>query len=428
MNVLLISANSEQVNMPAYPLGMDCVAAATRAAGHCVTALDLYCAADLDAAVQDAVRNANPGAVGISVRNIDDQNVISQRFMLDTARNVVLACRAQTSAPIILGGAGYSIYPQAALDYCGADWGVHGEGEVAFPAMVRALETGASPAHIPGVFARGAGCRAPRQLIADLDALPLPDFDLWQHMDDKQSLMLPVQTRRGCALDCSYCSTAAIEGRATRRRSIASALKMLARASQAGFRNIFFTDNIFNLPPHYAKDLCRGILDSGLDIRWQCIYYPWKPDPELVALMHASGCRFVSLGAESGSPPVLQMLHKRFGPDDIRTAADVLKSNGIKVMGFLMLGGPGETRDTALESLAFMDSLGLDMCKLTLGIRIYPHTDVAAQAVAHGLADPDDDLLRPRYYIAPELDTWLRSTIREWAATRAGWMSDLLDP
>lgn len=415
--------------MPAYPLGMDCVSAAARAAGHEVTALDLYCAADLDAAVRDAVRGASPDAIGISVRNIDDQSVTTQRFMLDTARAATAACRAAADAPVVLGGAGYSIYPQAALDYCGADWGVHGEGEEAFPALLAAIERSADPAAVPGVFARnGAGCRTPRRLVSDLDVLPLPDYSLWAHMPDKGDLMLPVQTRRGCALDCSYCSTAAIEGRSVRRRSIPAALRMLERAASAGFRNIFFTDNTFNLPPRYAKDLCQGILDAALDIRWQCIYYPWKHDPELARLMRASGCRFASLGAESGSPEVLRELGKRFGTEHIREAAQLLKDNGIKVMGFLMLGGPGETRETALESFEFMDTLGLDMVKLTLGIRIYPGTRVAARAVSDGLARPDDDLLRPRYYIVPGLEDWLRDAIREWASARPGWMSDFSAP
>lgn len=425
MNVLLISANTEHMNMPAYPLGMDCVAQAARAAGHAVRCVDLFGQADPPAAVRQAVRAAAPHAVGISVRNIDDQSVVFQRFLLDTARHAVAACRQETPAPVILGGAGYSIFPGPALDYCAADFGIHGEGEAAFPALLRALETGAGAADVPGVFTPGAACRAPRELIRDLDALPLPAFNLWDHIPDKAPLVLPVQTRRGCALNCAYCSTAAIEGRALRRRSVASACSMLQRAAAAGFRSIFFTDNTFNLPPRYAKDLCRAMLEHVPPLSWQCIYYPWKPDPELVELMAAAGCRMASLGAESGSPPVLQQLHKRFGPADIRTASDLLKSNGIKRMGFLMLGGPGETRDTALQSLRFMESLNLDMCKLTLGIRIYPGTAVAAHAVRQGLVSPDDNLLQPRYHIAPGLHAWLRAAIPEWAAAHPGWISDL---
>jgi hypothetical protein len=90
-------------------------------------------------------------------------------------------------------------------------------------------------------------------------------------------------------------------------------------------------------------------------------------------------------------------------------------------MGFLMLGGPGETRDTALESLSFADRLGLESMHLTVGVRIYPYTDLARRAAAEGLIDPADDLLRPRFYVVPGLADWLHETAAEWCTRRPGW-------
>ena len=57
-------------------------------------------------------------------------------------------------------------------------------------------------------------------------------------------------------------------------------------------------------------------------------------------------------------------------------------------MGFLMLGGPGETKESVLASLAFADSLELDALKITVGIRIYPHTALADQAAARRSHSP----------------------------------------
>ena len=139
MRVLLISANTERINMPTPPLGLGLVAAATRQAGHEVTFLDLLSETEPDLAVQRAIEAGCPEVIGISVRNIDDQDMQSRRFLLKPLKSLVVACRARTDVPIVLGGAGYSLFPDAALAYLGADLGIRGEGEAIFPALLERL-------------------------------------------------------------------------------------------------------------------------------------------------------------------------------------------------------------------------------------------------------------------------------------------------
>jgi radical SAM superfamily enzyme YgiQ (UPF0313 family) len=159
MNILLLSANTERINMTILPLGLGCVAAAVRRAGHEVTCLDVQFEKDPRSAVERAIKEIRPQAIGISVRNIDDQNMESPRFLLDQAKDVISWCRACSNAPVILGGAGYSIFPEAALSYLGADLGIRGEGEVVFPALLARLEKREDPFRLPGVY--GASGRAP---------------------------------------------------------------------------------------------------------------------------------------------------------------------------------------------------------------------------------------------------------------------------
>jgi hypothetical protein len=85
--------------------------------------------------------------------------------------------------------------------------------------------------------------------------------------------------------------------------------------------------------------------------------------------------------------------------------------------GFLLLGGPGETRETVEESLAFADSLQLDALKITVGLRIYPGTALARRAVGQGLICADEDLLLPRFYLAGELAEWLPERVAAYEAT-----------
>ena len=421
MRVLLISANTERINILPLPLGLSYVAAATRNGGHDVRVLDLMAEDDSESLIRETIASFSPDVIGISVRNIDDQTK-DGRFLLDEVRRVVRDCRRLSDAPIVLGGAGYSIFPESVLAYLEADMGIQGEGEVAFPALIERLAQQADLSETPGLYLRDRGLLGKRTFVKDLDSLPIFGAHEFLASQDR-GLWLPFQTRRGCPLNCSYCSTSTIEGLAIRKRSPEAAVAELARCVESGFRQIFFVDNTFNLPPGYAKELCRKIIDRGLDISWRCILYPGKVDEKLAALMAAAGCREVSLGFESGSERILRNMNKKFNLREIRQTAETLARHGIRQQGFLMLGGPGETQESVLESLTFADSLPLDQLKITSGIRIYPQTTLARVAIDAGMISPDDDLLLPKFYLVRELEEWLLETVKTWMADRPHWMT-----
>jgi radical SAM superfamily enzyme YgiQ (UPF0313 family) len=190
----------------------------------------------------------------------------------------------------------------------------------------------------------------------------------------------------------------------------------------AGFQRFYFVDNIFNIPEDYAKEICRKIIESGIAISWRCIIYPGKVDEGLLHLMVKAGCMEVSLGFESGCERILRKMNKRYSLDEVRRTSDMLKDSGIRQMGFLLLGGPGETRKSVQESLVFADSLNLDSLKITIGIRIYPYTALAKTATDEGLILPGDNLLLPRFYVVSSLKDWLYDTIRLWMVDRNHWM------
>ena len=99
MRVLLISANTERINLPTFPLGLACVAQATLDRGHEVECLDLMAERDPEAAVRRSMETFQPQVIGISVRNIDDQNMANPRFLLDQARQVVAFCKRMSDGP-----------------------------------------------------------------------------------------------------------------------------------------------------------------------------------------------------------------------------------------------------------------------------------------------------------------------------------------
>ena len=92
--------------------------------------------------IREAIASFDPEIIGISVRNIDDQNMEKPRFLLDQVKKVVTDCRNFSGVPIVLGGAGYSIFPESALNYLEADMGIQGEGETSFPLLLECIDTG----------------------------------------------------------------------------------------------------------------------------------------------------------------------------------------------------------------------------------------------------------------------------------------------
>ena len=411
MRALLISAATDAGAIKPLPLGLACVAAATELAGHEVRLLALDAGAAWQTDLRRALQALSPDVIGLSVRNIDDQNRQSPRFLLADLKPIVALCRDCSSSPIVLGGAGYSIFPAPALAYLGADFGIRGEGEAAFPALLAWLSRGRQSAPPPAVYLAHGGSGRPGEFAPDLTRFPLPPPRLWLDFPNSRAMRVPVQSRRGCPLECAYCSSSAIEGWPVRQRAAASLIPWLAALRQAGFQKFHFVDNIFNLPLPYAKDLCRELIAARLGLDWWAIIYPKWVDGELTELMAQAGCTQVSLGFETGAPAMLPQLNKQFTCEEVRAASAALAGVGIKRQGFLLLGGPGETRATVEQSLAFADSLRLDGLSITVGLRIYPDTPLASAAVADGLVQPGEDLLMPRFYLTPALRDWLPERI-----------------
>jgi radical SAM superfamily enzyme YgiQ (UPF0313 family) len=422
MRVLLISANREDVDIRVPALGLACIAAATENAGHSTSLLDLMTIDHPQSVIAEAIAQRDPEVIGISVRNIDDQRLHNTRFLLDQARDAVAWCRKSTRAPIVLGGAGFSIMPGPILEYLDAEMGIQGEGEAVFPELLKRLQEGRKVDELPGVYQQGKPAPTRRTFSKGLDPFPLPDPSLMiRSLSGAKDAPVPIQSRRGCPLLCSYCSTPTIEGKLVRWRSPESVVAWMQSWVAGGFRSFYFVDNTFNLPPSYVTHLCARIIAAQLDISWRCILFPGGIDEKLVEMLAKAGCKEVSLGFESGADGMLHRMRKQFSLSDVRQASSLLRRYNIRTMGFLLLGGPGETRESVEESLAFAESLQLDALKISVGIRIYPHTEVARIAQQEGLIALEEDLLFPKFYVAGDLENWLHETVTARISNHPNW-------
>jgi len=236
MRILFISPNRLRLVVPPLPLGLASVVAAVQDE-HEVRVLDFMFAADPLEQVRRAVAEFAPEIIALSVRNIDNQDSRNPESFIGEIKNLVNLLRKLSAAPIVVGGAGFSIMPRQFMEYLGADFGIAGEGEGAFREFLAALEGSRDWETVSGLVWRdGEDWRLnPVQRVADLKSLPPPALeyftpDLYQEAVGSAKLpgMAPVQTRRGCPMKCIYCTTPLLEGRLFRSWEPAQVASWLA--------------------------------------------------------------------------------------------------------------------------------------------------------------------------------------------------------
>ncbi|HVM97126.1 MAG TPA: cobalamin-dependent protein, partial [Candidatus Acidoferrales bacterium] len=252
LRVLLISANTEKIPDPVFPLGAAYMAAVARRSGHSVTTLDLCFLDSLQPGLDDALAT-QPDVVGISLRNLDSSAFPQNTSYIDDYKNLMLALRQRTAAPIVLGGAGFTVMPSTILEYLGAEVGVVGEGEMIFPWILERLAARESLTTTPAFRCDPVGSgilvsATSRVAQLDLTGTPLREsFDMDVYYE--RGGALNIQTKRGCYFECVFCSYPLIEGSKVRSRTAASVVDEIeAVRRERGIRHWFFVDNIFNMP------------------------------------------------------------------------------------------------------------------------------------------------------------------------------------
>ena len=398
--------------MPVVPNGVACVASALDAAGHDVRVLDLAFARDPHGAARDAARAFAPDVLGLSVRNIDNSDLLALRHYTPEAASLLAALReAAPGAQVVAGGAAFGVAPEALFDALGVDYAVAGDGERATVALLGALAAGRAPGALPGVVQRGAAgpVLTPPSGDAALDALPAARMHRWLDLRayERRGGTVPIQTKRGCVFKCVYCTYLNVEGWGYRLRDpglVADEMAELAR--DAGVRDFEFVDSTFNAPPRHAMDVCDAILRRGLRARLDTSNFtPAAAPDELLALMRRAGFRWLGITAESASDPVLARLQKGFDAAQVRDVAARVERAGLGVLWIFLAGGPGETRETLEETLRFAAARLArgDAVYLTVGLRIYPGTTLQRIAADEGVVARGDPLLAPRFYFSGAL-------------------------
>lgn len=419
MKILLISANRERSPYPVFPIGLSYLAGPLQVAGHQLSLLDLCFEQEPESAIRERLQLFRPFMVVISLRNIDNVTWPSSRSYLDGVKSVVSSCRED--AIVVVGGSGFSLMPLEILAYLGADYGVVGEGEELLPRLVERIELGGDPSGLPGLLMQGSDSFLPPLPVERIGTPERSLFDVARYQHDGG--MANLQTKRGCPFACIYCTYPLLEGRRMRLRPVTEIIAELHRlVDDYAVSYVYFVDDIFNYPPEFAETLCQAMIAEKLPINWSAFINPAFMSPGLLDIMLTAGCDAVEYGTESGSPVMLKNLGKSFTVSDVRSASLLCRQRNVDFAHYILFGGPGETRETVLESFELMDELQPTAVIAMTGIRIYPGTPLYRTALAEGVIDNATNLLEPIFYISPHVKDCLAELVVSQAISRKSWV------
>ena len=340
------------------PLNLALLAGALLLDGHEVEVWDLE--VDLDLDVKRKISAFNPDMVGLTARSP------LYRASCELAQ---LVKSTLDESLVVLGGVHASTMPKESLEEPAIDCVVVGEGEAA----IRALAKGMDLSTIAGVVTRTTSVPPPA-LVEDLDTLPLPAwhlFDLSKYMTSslvaRQVPVADLESSRGCRAQCVYC-TKGVFGSAWRVKSPERMVTEVAHAKSAGFKSFNLVDDSFTTITSKAIAICQALIDAELDMPWTCTngIRVGNVSEEFFRIARQAGCWLVAFGFESGSNEILKRIRKGATVAQGARATAWARKYDFTLLGYFMVGLPGETYATAKETAEFAASLDVDYAKFSI--------------------------------------------------------------
>lgn len=329
--------------------------------------------------------------------------------------------------PVVACGAFPTMSPEG-LESLGVRLAVRGEAEEAFADLLDRMDRGASYDDVPNLWMRtpeGARSNPLRPLRQDLDALPMPDRELYFRY--RYLRRLPFKrfvAQRGCAYECAYCFHSTLKplyagkGPYVRRKSVGRVLEEIAavRAASA-LRTIHFADDLFGLDRDWLREFARRYPEEA-GFPFTCNATADHLDEEVATLLSRAGCAGVAMGVETGDEALRRgAMNKPVGDDEIVAAASRLRRRGIRVVSFTQVGVPGEGERELLRTLRINQRVRPDGVRVRV-THYMPGSLLARRAgrVVRGMPEP----VQPdRGATQRNLGHWLGVLARRPAATGA---------
>jgi len=239
-----------------------------------------------------------------------------------------------------------------------------GEADDSFPEFIKKFSAQAERELVSGLaFLKDGGTVATeRKLVEELDRLPFPAYELIDTFV-AEGFRYPLITSRGCPYMCIYCCVGIVSSRKWRARSVENIIAELEYAkARYGIKTFEILDDNFTLKLDRAKEFCRALIKKKLELTWYCHngIRADKLDLELTRLMKKAGCTSVALGIESGDEKIFNSIKKGEKLSDIVAGVKLIRKAGMRVVGYFIIGLPGDTPESVKNTVAFMQGLKLD--------------------------------------------------------------------
>ncbi|MBF0331764.1 MAG: radical SAM protein [Candidatus Omnitrophica bacterium] len=348
-------ATSVALTIP--PMGLAYLAAVIEKHGAGVEILDanLY---GIDPDGVAAQVKGIPDVIGITV------NILTAKMALKYAEELK---KAYPKAMIMFGGPYVSVTGCRLLEEHGMlDALIMGEGEATIGEIVERLKQGASFDGVLGVIFRDKGKiidNGPRPLIADIDSIPMPAYQLLPHLSKyrSRSRVAPVGyvfTSRGCPAACTFCyRNFGTKWRPRSADKVFEEIEFLVK--NYGIRQLEFMDDNFASDPARAKRILQMLIDKklGLKINLQIGVRIHSLDMELLRLMRKAGVFKFGFGIESGDPGILKKIKKGLNLERALRIVGAARSLGMITHGYFIIGFPGDTPETMRRTIDFAKKL-----------------------------------------------------------------------
>jgi len=342
------------------PLGLGYIAASLRNHGVEVELVDCTFLTHEEALAR--VKKSKPQIIGF----------YSMFSMKKTTLELAASMRKDCEL-LVVGGPLPTLEPSGYLDVF--DVAVQGEGEAAMVEIVECHGKGNEFSRVEGIAYKENGAmkiNSPRRQVEDLDSLPFPSRDLFDNEAYKRHYLRrfgysisPLITSRGCPFSCDFCSRP-VFGQSFRARSANNVVDEVEEIVGLGYDRVWFADDCFTLNRERLMDVCNELVKRKIHVSWECLSRVDTMDGEVAAAMRRAGCVRVFFGIESGTDEVLGLMQKQITVEQAQKAVHNAKESGLKVGAFFILGYPGESDDTVLDTVRFASGLPLDYLSFTL--------------------------------------------------------------
>jgi radical SAM superfamily enzyme YgiQ (UPF0313 family) len=367
---------------PFIPLGIAYLGAVAEQQGHEVTVIDCQAERLTYEGFRSRITQVPSDIIGVTATTL----------LYNSAKELLtIAKQTHPNATTIIGGSHATFWDTNALNECPAlDIVVRREGETTFIEILQCLTQNKNLTGVLGITYRqkdGTIIRnEERPFLQDLNSLPFPAYHLLplEAFRRMGKTIFPLTTSRGCVQWCDFCSTVRMFGRGYRTRnpkSVVDEMEMLH--NKYGESQFTFYDDAFTVNRDHVLKMCDEIKNRNMKVNWDCETRVDLVDKELLTAMYDAGCLTVWFGVESGSEKILGGMNKKIKLDQTREAFKIAQKVGLMTIASGIIGFPGETEETAMETINFIKSLNPD----DIGFYVatpYPGTPMYEQVIKNG--------------------------------------------